>query len=236
MTQPPVLIAEGLADVAALLRNHIENEGHTTRVVCTARDVLHALARERACLIMLDTALPDRNGLELCRTLKSEPGTRDIPIVMLSPKGDESEIVAALEIGADDYITKPFSPRVMVARVKAVLRRHGAEHAGRIAVVQEDVVIDSARHAVIVEGKELDLTPTQFQLLRYLAARPGFVRSRDQIVAAVRGPQTVLSRRAVDVHVAALRQKLGSYSVIIETVRGVGYRLADPATLAVAGV
>jgi two-component system phosphate regulon response regulator PhoB len=170
--------------------------------------------------------LPDLDGLDVCRKLKRDPATRRIPVLMVSARGSESDIVEGLELGAEDYVTKPFSPRVLMARVTTAMRRMDPDQPREIAFAQGAVRIDPARHSVEVRGKEVDLTLTQYRILQYLALRPGFVRTRDQIIAAVRGEGTVLSSRAVDVHVAALRHRLGDYGDSIETVRGVGYRLA----------
>jgi two-component system phosphate regulon response regulator PhoB len=176
--------------------------------------------------------LPDIDGLEVCRRLKQSEDTRSIPIVMVTAKGEEADIVTGIELGAEDYVTKPFSPRVLMARLRNVLRRHGpAEEvptrSDRLVLLGSKLVIDIDRHEVLVETKKVELTLTEFGILHYLASRPGFVRTRDQIIAAVHGKSTVLSSRTVDVHVTALRRKLESLSECVETVRGVGYRFAD---------
>jgi two-component system phosphate regulon response regulator PhoB len=153
---------------------------------------------------------------------------------MVTAKGEEADIVAGIELGAEDYVTKPFSPRVLMARLRNVLRRHGPiedvpERTDRLVLLGSKLVIDLDRHEVLVDGRKAELTLTEFGILHYLASRPGFVRTRDQIIAAVHGKSTVLSSRTVDVHVTALRRKLDSLADCIETVRGVGYRFADTA-------
>jgi two-component system alkaline phosphatase synthesis response regulator PhoP len=184
-------------------------------------------------LVLLDLMLPDLDGLEVCRRLKRRESTRDIPIIIISAKGEEADIVAGIELGADDYITKPFSPRVLVARVKNVLRRSHGEPAGNgraagaFAIAGSGLAIDVDRHRVTVHGSPVELTLTEFGILRCLAKNPGFVRTRDQIISNVHGDGTVLSSRTVDVHVTALRRKLGDLGNLIQTVRGVGYRLSD---------
>lgn len=223
----PVLIVEDEPDIASLVEFHFSREGYPTRTVASGQDALDTVDAEPPGLILLDIMLPDVDGLEVCRKLKRDPATSDIPIIMVSARGEESDIVVGLELGAEDYVTKPFSPRVLLARVKAVLRRHEIEDNGQMVIADGEIVIDPDRHVVSVNGLELDLTLTQYRLLHFLALRPGFVRTRDQIVAAVRGEDAVLSSRAIDVHIAALRQKLGSLGALIETVRGVGYRLAE---------
>jgi two-component system alkaline phosphatase synthesis response regulator PhoP len=227
MSRPPILIVEDEADIAELIQFHIQREGYPTEIVESGADALDAVERLRPALVILDIMLPDVDGLEVCKRLKRSPGARDVPIIMVTARGEESDIVVGLELGAEDYITKPFSPRVLVARVKTVLRRREPDTSGLLSVAGGDIVIDPARHNVAINGREVDLTLTQFRLLHFLAQRPGFVRTRDQMVSAVRGEDAVLSSRVIDVHVAALRQKLGTYGDLIETVRGVGYRLAD---------
>lgn len=223
-----VLIVEDEIDIAELIEFHLSREGYKTQVVGSGGKALERVDSERPDLVVLDIMLPDLDGLEVCRRIKSDQTTRDIPVLMVSARGEESDIVVGLELGAEDYVTKPFSPRVLMARVKAVLRRHApAEATGKILLCGGSLSIDPAKHTVEVDGKPIDLTLTQYRLLQFLAVRPGFVRTRDQIVSAIRGEGTVLSSRAIDVHVAALRQRLGEAGNLIETVRGVGYRVAD---------
>jgi two-component system phosphate regulon response regulator PhoB len=219
-----VLIVEDETDIANLVHFHLAREGFQPQIASSGRLALETVATQRPDLVILDIMLPDLDGLEVCRKLKRDSATNSIPILMVSARGEESDIVVGLELGAEDYVTKPFSPRVLIARVKAVLRRRDTE-SSREVNLGESLRIDPARHQVFIEGEALDLTLTQYRLLHFLAQRPGFVRTRDQIVTAVRGEGTVLSSRAIDVHVAALRQKLGDRGDLIETVRGVGYRL-----------
>ena len=225
----PVLIVEDEPDIASLIEFHFQREGFPTRVVHTGREALSAVEHDAPGLIVLDVMLPDVDGLEICRRLKRDGMGGDIPIVMVSARGEESDIVVGLELGAEDYVTKPFSPRVLLARAKAVLRRQEVEAPSQIVLLDGALVIDPERHCVVVDGGDIELTLTQYRLLHFLASRPGYVRTREQIVSAVRGEDAVLSSRAIDVHVAALRQKLGEYGGLIETVRGVGYRLSDGA-------
>jgi len=226
MAKPRVLVVEDESDIANLIQFHLAREGYQTEIVGSGRSALAAVDRQKPDLIVLDIMLPDLDGLEVCRRLKRDTQTQQVPILMVSARGEESDIVVGLELGAEDYVTKPFSPRVLIARVKAVMRRRGADTGGRILLDAGTLVIDPARHTVEMDGAPVDLTLTQYRLLHFLASRPGFVRTRDQIVAAVRGEGTVLSSRAIDVHVAALRQRLGDRGELIETVRGVGYRLS----------
>jgi len=227
MVKPPVLVVEDESDIADLIVFHLKREGYPTRVVSTGKEALRAIERERPALILLDLMMPEVDGLEVCRRLKRDSESRTIPIIMVTARGEESDIVVGLELGADDYITKPFSPKVLMARVKTVLRRTEPVDGNQLVIGGGAIAIDAQRHVVLVEGEEIELTLTQYRLLHFLALRPGFVRTRDQMVSAVRGEGAVLSSRVIDVHVAALRQKLGEYGDLIETVRGVGYRLTD---------
>ncbi|MCK4283862.1 MAG: winged helix-turn-helix domain-containing protein, partial [Candidatus Brocadiae bacterium] len=172
--------------------------------------------------------LPGVDGLEVCRLLKNDPRTSHAAIVMLTAKGEEADIVAGLELGADDYVTKPFSPRVLVARVRAVLRRKLAEPADENSPVKlGQMSIHPGRHEVLVQGEPVELTATEFRILHFLARRSGWVFTRYQIVDGAQGPDAMVTDRSVDVHIVSLRRKLGALGSQIETVRGVGYRLKD---------
>ena len=230
------LVVEDEQEIADLLRFHLEREGFAVRVVGSGRAALTQAQAQQPDLVLLDLMLPDVDGLEVCRRLKRTSETQDIPIMIVSAKGEEADVVAGIELGADDYVTKPFSPRVLVARAKNILRRYDEEapnsngHSANTTTIAEGaLVIDADRHAVMVHGNRIDLTVTEFGILQCLARRPGFVRTRDQIIANVHGDSTVLSSRTVDVHVTALRRKLGEVGGMIQTVRGVGYRLSDAA-------
>ena len=234
-----ILIVEDELEIAELVRFHVEREGLAARIVQSGRLALQAVEFEQPDLILLDLMLPDIDGLEVCRRLKYKTDSRNIPILIVSAKGDEADIVAGIELGADDYVTKPFSPKVLMARIKNVLRRHSgdlspaAAHVASSAMSLGDgsLIIDTDRHEVRVNGRKSDLTVTEFGILQYLAGKPGFVRTRDQIIAAVHGDSVVLSSRTVDVHVTALRRKMGDLGGMIQTVRGVGYRLVEPAVV-----
>jgi two-component system phosphate regulon response regulator PhoB len=230
MTNASILIVEDEAEIADLIRYHVQREGARAVVARTGRKALEAVERRTPDLVVLDLMLPDLDGLEVCRRLRWQAETRTLPILIVSAKGEESDIVAGLELGADDYVTKPFSPKVLMARVRNLLRRRrtteaAAEAQGRLSPTDGTLVIDLDRHVVEVEGQSVELTPTEFGILRCLAGRPGFVRTREQIITSVHGETTVLSPRAVDVHMTALRRKLGDAGALIETVRGIGYRL-----------
>ncbi len=234
-----ILIVEDELEIAELMRFHVEREGLAGRIVQSGRLALQAVESEQPDLILLDLMLPDLDGLEVCRRLKYKSETRTIPILIVSAKGDEADVVAGIELGADDYVTKPFSPKVLMARIKNILRRHSGDMTASAAAASTharslgdgSLTIDVDRHEVRVNQRKVDLTVTEFGILQYLAGKPGFVRTRDQIIAAVHGDSAVLSSRTVDVHVTALRRKLGDLGGMIQTVRGVGYRLVEPAVV-----
>lgn len=229
-----VLVVEDEKEIAELIRFHLQREGLDATVAYSGRLALDSIKRQVPDLVVLDLMLPDVDGLEVCRRLKWQTETRGVPILIVSAKGEEADIVTGIELGADDYVTKPFSPRVLMARVKNILRRRDepaatqSEGQGRLTLMDGALVVDPDRHRVWVEDNEIELTLTEFGLLHYLASRPGFVRTRDQIISAVHGKETILSSRTVDVHITALRRKLGTLGSVIQTVRGVGYRLAEP--------
>ena len=223
------LIVEDENEIADLVKFHLERDGMQVSVARNGRKAIEMVQGAGFDLIVLDLMLPDLDGLEICRRLKGHDRTKEIPVVMLTARGEESDIVAGLEMGADDYVTKPFSPRVLMARLRNALRKTGAnEPTERISLVNGRLLIDRERHVVTVDGQTIELTVTEFGILHFLALRPGFVRTRDQIISAVHGRNTVLSRRTVDVHVTAVRRKLGALGECVQTVRGVGYRFRDP--------
>ncbi|MBC8378546.1 MAG: response regulator [Planctomycetes bacterium] len=228
MPQAKILIVEDEEDVLELVRYNLEKNGYLTEAANNGRKALEKARSKSPDLILLDLMLPEVDGLEVCRTVKKDPQTANIPVVMLTAKGTEADIVAGLEMGADDYITKPFSPRVLMARVKAVLRRKDtpAETDTRTIRVH-DIEIDSGRHKVTINGKPVQLTTTEFSLLKFLASRPGWVFTRYQIVDAVHGSDYPVTDRSVDVQIVGLRKKLGNAGKYVETVRGVGYRFQE---------
>jgi two-component system phosphate regulon response regulator PhoB len=196
--------------------------------VATGEDAVREARADAPDLVVLDLLLPNIDGLEVCKLLRADSRTRHIPVIMLTAKCEEPDVVAGLELGADDYITKPFSPRVLTARIKAVLRRRADAVADpESATRAHELVIHPGRHEVLVAGRPLALTLTEFRLLHFLAQRPGWAFSRVQIVDAVKGDDYPVTERSVDVQVAGLRKKLGRYGAYIETVRGVGYRFKE---------
>jgi two-component system, OmpR family, alkaline phosphatase synthesis response regulator PhoP len=233
MAKESVLVVDDEREILELVKYNLAKDGYAVSCVSSGEDALAATRTKMPDIIILDLMLPGVDGLEVCRRLKSDPKTANIPIVMLTAKGGEADIVAGLELGAADYVTKPFSPRVLLARVKAVLR-HGAGQSGDDAATVriKDLVIHPGRHQVFVKDTPVELTATEFRILLFLAKRPGWVFTRQQIVDAAQGDDVYLNDRfvtdrSVDVHIVSLRRKLGCVSAYIETVRGVGYRLHD---------
>jgi len=228
MAQEKILIVEDEDDVVELVRYNLEKGGYLTDVAMAGREALAKVKSGVPDLVLLDLMLPEIDGLEVCKLIKNDAETAAIPVVMLTAKGTESDIVVGLEMGADDYITKPFSPRVLLARVKAVLRRQEQPVESDKTVLRiHDIEIDAGKHRVLVRGKQVNLTGTEFNLLRFLAARPGWVFTRYQIVDAIHGSDYPVTDRSIDVQVVGLRKKLGSAGKYIETVRGVGYRFEE---------
>ncbi len=223
-----ILIVEDEEDIAELLEYNLQRQGYATTGVGSGEDGLNAVRDARPDLILLDLMLPGLNGLDVCRRLKAEPATKTIPVIMLTAKGEEEDIIAGFDAGADDYVTKPFRPKVLLARVKAVLRRGAAERRSEDDPIEHGpFYILPGRFEVAVDGTPVELTRTEFRILSFLASRPGWVFTRGQIVKAVHGDDYPVTGRAVDVQVAALRRKLGSGGQMVQTVRGVGYKMDD---------
>jgi len=230
MAKESILIVDDEEDILELVKYNLEREGYTTTCSLTGEDGLKMATEIQPDLIVLDLMLPGMDGLELTRILRTKGATRHIPIVMLTAKGEESDIVTGLELGANDYMSKPFSPRELVARIRAILRRlpaHNEKSNLSNHTVVRDMVIDHGRHIVKISDTPVDLTYSEFQLLAFLAAKKGWVFTRGQIMDAVHGENYAVTERSVDVTVAGLRKKLGNFAHSIETVRGVGYRFKD---------
>ena len=225
-----ILVVEDEADIRELLCHVLEKEGYTVRAVADGEAALKEVRAACPDLLLLDLMLPGMDGLALCRRLRERPETRALPIVMLTARGEENDVVSGLNLGADDYVTKPFSPRVLMARLQAVFRRRQEEAdqgPGPELIRRGTLVLHRGRREVLLEGRPVNLTWTEFQILALLAARPGWVFTRYQIVDAVRGEDYAVTERAVDVHMVGLRRKLGAQGARLETVRGVGYRFSD---------
>lgn len=223
-----ILVVDDEEDILELIQYNLAREGYQITGAANGEEALEKARSKSFDLIVLDLMLPGIDGLEVAKSLKSEEKTKQIPIVMLTAKGEEADIVTGLELGADDYITKPFSPRILVARIRAAMRRKRSEpndEASMIAI--HDLEIHPRRRSVTLGGKPIDLTYTEFQVLYILARRPGWVYTRSQIVDKVRGSDYPVTDRSVDVQIVGLRKKLGRYGKHIETVRSVGYRFKE---------
>ncbi len=228
MANEHVLVVDDEENILELVKYNMVREGYKTTCVGTGEEAISKAKSEVPDLVILDLMLPGVDGLEVCRILKHDARTSQIPIIMLTAKSEEADVVAGLELGADDYVTKPFSPRVLLARVKAVLRRREAAAIQDKALVKlGELVVDPSRHEVTVQGRPVQLTSTEFKLLRFLVSRRGRVFTRHQIMDSVRGDDYVATDRSVDVQIAGLRKKLGPLGGRIETIRGVGYRFKD---------
>jgi two-component system, OmpR family, alkaline phosphatase synthesis response regulator PhoP len=232
MVKRSILVVEDEEDIRELVSYTLLKEGYQVASVASGEEALSVAEAKPPDLIVLDLMLPGLDGLTVCQRLRANPKTANTSIVMLTARGEESDIVSGLNMGADDYITKPFSRNVLLARIRAVLRNAGLRQAASDSAESADgsiqvhnIVIHPGRHAVSVDDKPVELSATEFRLLAFLARKPGWVFSREQILDAVHGDNYAVTARAVDVQVVGLRRRLGTAGKYIETVRGVGYRL-----------
>jgi len=228
-----ILVVEDDADIRHLLTYHLSKEGYEVRVVASGEEALQAVANQAPDVVLLDLMLPGLDGLSVCQRLRAQPNTAGIPIIMLTAKGEEADIVTGLNAGANDYIPKPFSPKVLSARLRAVLRRPGlaasvvSEDDGAEVIRIHNVCMHLGRHEVLVDGQPVALSVTEFRLLHFLARRPGWVFTRQQILDGLHGDKHAITDRAVDVQIVGLRRRLGNAAPYLETVRGVGYRFKE---------
>ena len=229
MKKGTILVIDDEKDLIELVRYNLEKEGFDVIAANDGQCGLEVVKRHRPDLVVLDLMMPGLDGLQVCQRLRSDPRSGRIPVIMLTAKATEADRVVGLELGADDYITKPFSPREVVARVKAVLRRSTPEHNQQQVIRNGDLTIDLGGHEVSYRGQRVALTATEFRILEFLAARPGRVFSRDEIIDAALGNETAVFDRTIDVHITAIRRKLGQGSEQIETVRGFGYKFRHAA-------
>jgi two-component system phosphate regulon response regulator PhoB len=228
MAGETILAVEDEDDIAELIRYNLEREGYRVVTTSTGEAALQEAVRRVPNLVLLDLMLPGVDGLEVCRRLKGDNRTANIPVIMVTARGEEADIVAGLELGADDYVVKPFSPRVLLARTRTVLRRrHEVPDDEKATLTIHGIQIHPGRHEVLVDDKPVELTATEFKILHFLARRPGWVFTRYQIVDGIRGPNYPVTERSVDVQIVALRKKLEPYGKLVETIRGVGYRFKE---------
>ena len=223
-----ILVVDDEEDILNLVKYNLAKDGFRVTCVSSGEEAIRAAKAKLPDLVVLDLMLPGADGFTVARALKGDAKTARIPIIFLSARGEEADVVAGLELGAEDYVTKPFSPRVLVAKVRTVLRRNVESLPAEEAPIRiHDLVITPGRHEVLARGESVELTNTEFRLLHFLARRPGWVFTRNQIINAVRGEDCPVTDRSVDVHIVGLRKKLGECGKYIETIRGVGYRFEE---------
>ena len=220
-----ILVIDDEEDIRELIRYNLEKGGYRVLTAHSGEEGLSVVRKAMPDLVILDLMLPGIDGLQVCRELKSDTVLKAIPIVMVTASGEEPDVVTGLELGAEDYITKPFSPKVLLARIRTVLRRKKAGEEDHQSIVRHDrLIVNSQRREVAIGNERIELTNTEFKLLYFLMRQPGIVFTRDQIVEGVHGDDYPVTDRSVDVQVVGLRKKLLEYGTCIETVRGVGYR------------
>lgn len=221
-----IAVVEDESDMRELLNMHLSREGYIAHTYSSGDEFLDAVKSTRFDMVLLDLMLPGTDGLDICRILREKSETKNLPIIILTAKGSEADIVVGLELGADDYITKPFSVRELIARIKAVFRRSEVSRDEKHLKVA-GIELFSDRFLVLVDKKPIELTSTEFKILEYLMRRKGWVLSRNKILEALGEDRQFVVDRTVDVHILNIRRKLGKYGNIIQTIRGVGYRMAD---------
>ncbi len=232
MGKASILLVEDDADIQQLVSYNLIKSGFNVTCADSGEEALQILEQEPVDLILLDLMLPGKDGMEVCTIIRDKTDIIQPPIIMLTAKSEEDDIVTGLSCGADDYVTKPFSPRVLIARVQAMLRRKQEkitreQRPDTETIRIHSMVIHPGRHEVLVEGKQIHLTGTEFTILEQLSGRPGWVYSRQQIIDKIRGYDYIITPRAIDVQIFGLRKKLGDMGSYIETVRGIGYRLRE---------
>jgi phosphate regulon transcriptional regulator PhoB len=227
MAKGRILVIDDEKDLIELVRYNLEKEGFLVRIAQDGESGLSAAKKELPDLILVDLMLPGMDGLDVCRSLRSDDRTARIPLIMLTAKSAESDRILGLELGADDYVTKPFSPRELIARIKAVLRRTSTPKAVSEVIRRGGLTIDMARRTVTCTGETITLTATEFRLLQFFASHSGHVFSRAQLIDGAMGRDVAVEDRTIDVHITGLRKKLGNCGDWIETVRGFGYRFRD---------
>jgi len=221
-----IAIVDDEMDILTLVSLHLRKQGFQPVEFSDAESFLKSLPVVAPSLVILDLMLPDSNGLEVCKVLRREPEFSTLPIIMLTAKSEEFDRVLGLELGADDYIVKPFSPRELVARVKAVLRRQHIPQENAVRQISPHIRMDVARHLVLVDNQPITLTTTEFNILRILSQRPGWVFSREQLLNSLWGDDKIVIQRTIDVHIKNLREKLGEAGTVIKNIRGVGYKIS----------
>ncbi|MEX0610863.1 MAG: response regulator [Pirellulales bacterium] len=228
MGKAQILIVEDDRSLAEVLEYNLRQDGYETLVANNGQEGLRQARLRSPDLVLLDLMLPLVDGLEICRRLRADPLTRKILVLMLTAKTEETDEVVGFSVGTDDYVAKPFSVKVLLERIRALLRRRNGNDTNGSVLVSQGVMVDRERHRVTIEEKPLDLTPSEFGLLEALVRQPGRVFSRSELIDAALGGDSLVLERTIDVHVRSLRKKLGPHAVLVETVRGIGYRFRDP--------
>lgn len=232
MAKPNILIVEDDPDIQQLVTYNLIKAGMHVTCADNGEETFALLDKEKFDAVILDLMLPGKNGLEICRTLREQEKSRFIPVIILTAKSEENDIITGLEMGADDYITKPFSPKVLIARLQAVLRRsldqkESNKDSSNETLHIHGLAIDPGRHTVAIDGEQIELTATEFTILHLLARKAGWVFTRQQIIDNIRGYDYLITPRAVDVQIFGLRKKLGNAGHMVETLRGIGYRMKE---------
>ncbi|MDP3791868.1 MAG: response regulator [Candidatus Omnitrophota bacterium] len=227
MPKVRILIVEDEKNIAKLIRYNLEKAGYDCTTVKTGEEAISILEKQAFDLMILDIMLPGIDGFEVCRKIKQYPKTRNMPIIMLTAKGEEVDKIVGLELGADDYMVKPFSPRELVLRIKAILKRGKTDEQKKELITIGDISVDIPKHRVTVKNKDVALTNMEFRLLLTLMERQGRVQDRDKLLNDVWNIDTMINTRTIDTHVKKLREKLGKAGDMIETVRGMGYRIRE---------
>ncbi len=230
MSNERILVVDDEEPIRELLRYNLEKDGFRVACCATGEEALARVRNEPPELILLDLMLPGTGGLDVCRRLKENPATADIPVIMITAKTEDTDVVLGLELGAEDYVTKPFSTKILLARVRTALRRKNRKpvlpEGERLSL--HGIVIDPERHEVFSDSIPVALSVTEFEILSHLVRNPGRVLSRTQIISAVKGESYPVTERSIDVQILSIRKKLGEKADVIETVRGIGYRMKDP--------
>lgn len=227
MSKEKILVVDDEQDLVKLVRFNLEKDGYKVISAFNGEDALFLARKERPALIILDLMLPGIDGLEVCKKLKADQELTNIAIIMLTAKGEESDITVGLKLGADDYVTKPFSPKELLARIQAVLRRTKISSSTKDYIEIDDLIINMHKHEVTIKNEIIPLTLTEFKILHQLASKPGRVFTRDQLLDAISGSETFVVDRTIDVHIASLRKKLSAFANRIITIRGIGYKFRE---------
>jgi len=233
MTKGQILIVEDDRSLAEVLEYNLRQDGYQTIVSNDGQEGLRQALVRTPDLVVLDLMLPMIDGLEVCRRLRADPATRNMLVLMLTAKSEETDEVVGFSVGTDDYVAKPFSVKVLLERIRALLRRREGGSNDDGVLVSQGVMIDRERHRVTIDEQPLDLTPSEFGLLQALLRQPGRVFSRSELIDAALGGDSLVLERTIDVHIRSLRKKMGAHAVLVETVRGIGYRFRDPAAAVV---